>query len=551
MLRFECPRCQTVFTRDEGGDDAFVECPSCGAMAMSAGEATGVDSDALARTLSSTHDAPALLRGLEPTADGDAAVDASREAGRDFRSAASDDGGGDGGDGGGGGGEDVEDSSRSPRPAAWEEGEPGGGGGVFNNLLGGLADGDAPAPPAAPPAAKAGSSSNSNSSLDLGLDDELGDFDLPVAAAPKPRPAPKKTAPPRRTGGEGPVSAPDVVAPPPASENVAVNLGEDAMGALEAAFDSLAAAPPVARRGSGLSDDERRFLQNVMGSGPPPPPPQGSKPSKPSKPPPRPPEKPGVPRAAPPPLKKRPPSSGFALTPEAREAAFIPLKVKRAPPKAPPPPPPPRDDDPEITSPNDLAPRRSSRPAHSTDDMPALPAPAADGAINDAIAKMPTAAKAARAPRPRPSVWGGLHKGALAAAILVGVLVGAGGGAALAPPQQKRTDGRARAELALADGNRYYEVARYDDALGKFKNAINNDRTYAPAHRAKGAALAKQGQMAAQTQRGDEAQKLWDEAAAAYREYLALEPSAIDGADIKEALARRGVAPVATGSSDG
>ena len=43
----------------------------------------------------------------------------------------------------------------------------------------------------------------------------------------------------------------------------------------------------------------------------------------------------------------------------------------------------------------------------------------------------------------------------------------------------------------------------------------------------------------------------WDEAAAAYREYLALEPSAIDAGDIKDALARRGVAPVTTGTSDG
>ena len=132
-----------------------------------------------------------------------------------------------------------------------------------------------------------------------------------------------------------------------------------------------------------------------------------------------------------------------------------------------------------------------------------------------------------------------------------GLAVGAGVGAAVTPAKAPRNDARARAELALADGNRYYEVARYDDALGKFKNAINNDRTFAPAHRAKGAALAKQAMMAAQTQQGEQAQRLWDEAAAAYREYLALEPSAIDAADIKDALTRRGVAPVSTGRSDG
>lgn len=547
MLRFECPRCQTVFTRDRGDDDAFVECPSCGALAMSAGDATGADSDALARTLSSTHDVAALQRGLDATSDGDAETghgDSTQAPSMDepapAPAMASDDGAAPE--------PDPDDSVRTQRPDISAE-EPGAGGGIFNNLLGGLGGDEPPAPRAStaprtsPPAAAAASS------LDLGLDDELGDFDFPAVKAPAPKPAPKKKAPPPpRREGEAPPSTPDVVAPPGSAENVNVNLGDDAMGALEAAFDTLAAAPVQPRPKAGLSDDERRFLENVMGSAPPPPPPRGAKPQKP---PPRPPEKPGTPRAAPPPLKKRPPSSGFVLSPEAREGAFIALKVKRPPKVAPPPPPPPsRDDDPEITSPNELAPRRAARPAHSVDDMPALPQEASGGAIDDAIAKVPSA-RATRVARPRPSVWGGLHKGVLAAAIFVGVLVGAGAGAALAPAQQKRNDGRARAELALADGNRYYEAARYDDALGKFKNAINNDRTYAPAHRAKGAALAKQAMMAAQGQQGDQAQKLWDEAAAAYREYLALEPSAIDGADIKEALARRGVTPVATGAAGG
>src|SRR5689334_22733521 len=38
--RFECPRCQTVFVKDIAGDAAFVECPSCGALALPAGDAT-------------------------------------------------------------------------------------------------------------------------------------------------------------------------------------------------------------------------------------------------------------------------------------------------------------------------------------------------------------------------------------------------------------------------------------------------------------------------------------------------------------------------------
>ena len=39
LARFECPRCQTVFTHEKGDDEAFFECPSCGALAMSIGEA--------------------------------------------------------------------------------------------------------------------------------------------------------------------------------------------------------------------------------------------------------------------------------------------------------------------------------------------------------------------------------------------------------------------------------------------------------------------------------------------------------------------------------
>ena len=93
--------------------------------------------------------------------------------------------------------------------------------------------------------------------------------------------------------------------------------------------------------------------------------------------------------------------------------------------------------------------------------------------------------------RERPTLMGGLPKLALAAAVVVGLIGGGAVGAATAPEGAKRNDARARAEFALADGNRYYDAARFDDAVGRYKNAINNDRTYAPAHRAKGAALAK------------------------------------------------------------
>jgi tetratricopeptide (TPR) repeat protein len=108
---------------------------------------------------------------------------------------------------------------------------------------------------------------------------------------------------------------------------------------------------------------------------------------------------------------------------------------------------------------------------------------------------------------------------------------------------------RVRAEAQLVEGNRAYDaaaqlagrgdaasgqaaLARFGDAVGYYKAALNLDRSLAVAHRGKGAALAR-------LQR-------WDEAAAAYREYLAADPEAIDGVDVREALSRRGVeAPAA------
>jgi hypothetical protein len=482
VVRFECPRCQTVFSRDRGDDDAFVECPSCGALAMAAGDATGVDENALARNLSSSHDVESLRRGLESTTEGEPADD-------------------------------------EPRASADSSNERAGAG-VFNRLLG------VDETRAAAPAAAAGG-------LDLGLDDDFsGDFNVPAARPPALAPRSSSSSPSsssRRAAPEGPT----LESPP--------TLGEDALGALEAAFDTLALAPATPRAaGDGLTDDERRFLHNVMGSAPPPPPPRSAKVDKP---PPRPPERPGVPRPAPPPLKKKAAGAGFLLSAETRETAFIALTGARGRRET--------EGPPLVSEPDRSAPIQPSSASLATSTSVAASASAAAGPLLDGDAAAEPVQAPTRTPRPRPSVWGELRKGALAAAIVVGVVAGAGVGAAVAPAQAQRNDARARAELALADGNRYYEVARYDDALGKFKNAINNDRTYAPAHRAKGAALAKQAMMAAQTQQGEQAQRLWDEAAAAYREYLALEPSAIDAADIKDALARRGVTPVSIGRSDG
>jgi hypothetical protein len=524
VLRFECPRCQTVFTRDRGEDDAFVECPSCGALAMSAGEATGADSNALARTLSSTHD----ISGLNPAVLAQRAADDSDDASvRTERPSLETSPHGD----------SVDDSG---------DGE-GVGGGIFAGLLGpdgpggdiddgsGLSLGRAaPTPSALPAVARAPvGPSNRHESLDLGLGDELGDFELPSTAPANKAlsPAQKSPRPNRRGDADRPRPAP----PPPPPE-VSASLSDDAMGALEAAFDSMAARPTEEKR-DGLTDDERRFLENVAGAGPPPPAPRGAA----NKPPPRPPERPGVPRAAPPPRKKRPPPTALTLSAEAKAAAFI--QLKRA---APPSPTPSlaRSDsaqqlstDPEVTAPgHDAAPPRP--PA-----TPNRPKPAAADAVVDSAPK--------RVVRERPTLMGGLPKLALAAAVVVGLIGGGAVGAATAPEGAKRNDARARAEFALADGNRYYDAARFDDAVGRYKNAINNDRTYAPAHRAKGAALAKLAQLSQQAQQVAQAQSQWDEAAAAYREYLVLEPSAIDAADIKEALSRRGLSPVAGGLGTG
>jgi tetratricopeptide (TPR) repeat protein len=151
-------------------------------------------------------------------------------------------------------------------------------------------------------------------------------------------------------------------------------------------------------------------------------------------------------------------------------------------------------------------------------------------------------------PRPKPTVLGGLSGRFIAGVVLVALVVGAGAGVMLASRDRARNPApmtaRTRAESQLVDGNRAYDAAvqlaargdaasaqaaqaRFGDAVGYYKAAINIDRTFALAHRAKGAALAKQ--------------QRWDEAAAAYRDYLDIERDAVDAADVRESLARRGV----------
>ncbi len=444
--RFECTRCQTVFTRDRGDDDAFVECPSCGAMAMSVGEAT----DALARQLSSTHDVAALH-------------DRTLEANDD----------------------DNDDSDVVHRPEPSLVGAVGAG--VFSGLLGQPSD-------AAPPPPVGG--------LDLGLDEELGDFELPATA-----PGNAALSPQLKTTVRPKKPAPGIEPPrgqegPPPEVNAFDN---DAFDALGAAFDSMAMRPSTQPGLDGLTDDERRFLRvdALIEARPPP-----------RKPPPRPPGKPGERRQAPPPRAKkpagpRPASKGVALSAEAKEAAFILLRA------------------PATSS-------ASAAPVKRTPVVDEQTVPAAVIARTDATDLLDRSRRMVLKREP-PTVMGGISKLALAAAVLLGVVGGGVAGAATAPASSRRNDARGRAEAQLAEGNRFYQVGRLDDALGMYKAALNNDRAYALAHRAKGSALASN--------------KRYDEAAEAYRDYLALEPSAIDAADIKEALARRGLAPVTGGDS--
>lgn len=494
---------------------------------MSAGEATGVDSDALARTLSSTHDMVALRArraGLHDDASetGDPSHDpgASAITTRPGDETSSSQGQLD----------DSDDSNRSS----------GTGGGIFSGLLGaesasGGGDDKHPQPRDENPPPATARAAVANGSIDLGLNDELDDFELPSTAPANRALSPARRSPnrpTRRSDADHPRPA-----PPPPPPGVAASLGDDAMGALEAAFDTMAARPVDARQ--SLSDDERRFLENVASNGPPPPPPRGT----PNKPPPRPPERPGVPRAAPPPRKKRPLSTALTLSPEARAAAFIALK-RAAPPRLSAPVV--AADGYDSTDPEVTAPGYSGASAVLP---PARPAPSdrAPGAVAGERVKDGNKRKS----RERPTIMAGVRKLALAASVLVGLIGGGLIGAATVPEPAKRSDaGRAIAELALADGNRYYNDARFDDAVGRYKDATNNDSTYAPAHRAKGAALAKLGQLSQQAHQTDEAQRQFDEAAAAYRKYLALEPSAIDAADIKEALTRRRLSPVDSGVVD-
>lgn len=169
------------------------------------------------------------------------------------------------------------------------------------------------------------------------------------------------------------------------------------------------------------------------------------------------------------------------------------------------------------------APPRPTRPEESRPTGP-VPAPPASEASEVTEAIRPARARTVPAPE-EPKLFSGFTFARVAAVVLVAVLLGLGTGVLIAPkPEPKPVTPRSRAEQQFSDGNRYYAEGRFDDAFGSYRGAISVDRTFAPAHRAKAAALAK-------LQRGEEA-------AGAYRTYLDISPSAVDAEQVREVLRR-------------
>jgi tetratricopeptide (TPR) repeat protein len=514
--RYECPRCQTVFVKDSG-DAAFVECPSCGALALPAGDAT---EGALERALSGPQPGPqhgqnGLPGGYPPMTPGLPSTEAEQPAL--------------------GSGPDPMASSPGSNPAATAE-----AGGIFAGLL----DSEPGAGIAIPPAALGGDDGGAAAApeppsggggfgpeLDFNFGTDV-DLDLPSFPAP-PTPgagvaAPARAGDPFRASTSPPVSTlpPDALAalaedaeagPTDAKPAQWSGLSEEAFGDLEKAFDEMALKPAPPPPRGGLSADEERFLRGDSGAGRPPPLRRvdGEVSGKHARPPP-------PPRRAGPAKEKRPRPTHFQISAEARTLAFVPLRFeevsgatvrprldRRDVPSGPPV---------EITDPATGVPQRPA-------PRPGVPVEATD------VVRAP---RDRPAKKPVPSAWKGLSFGRVAALVILFSIIGGGVGALTAPKPKAAATARARAELRFADGNRFYDAGRFDDALGAFRGALSIDPTFALAHRAKGASLAK-------LQR-------WDEAAEAYEEYLKLEPEAVDVTDVKAALVRRGPPPKPGGS---
>lgn len=554
--RFECPRCQTVFAA--GDDEAFAECPSCGALAVPAGEAT--EAHTLHRALSHDPDA---------TAEGRPHSDTS-----------------------------VEPPSMPPTPAQ--------GAGIFQGLLSedpdpGLIDPtneDMRLPVAVPPPVTVGpsapvdaaadaptlqtpslfaeeTSSVSKEQLETLITDALSDKEEPTAearaklppsllltrdeggeasfdvsgddggaesassssgegdafsssgegdawsssgegaaTAADPHPAPELSARDEHThvgsvardgvwdrnytSQEMPPSAVLLSSLEAETQGMVLfeagNLSEDAFGALEAAFDEVAMRPdPPPPLPSRAEEALRAMSANAAMSG-------IALPTRP--------EEVAASVPAPPPLRRRrAPQLHLTLSEEAKALAGLPLGR--------------RSDSTEVTA---RIPR--ARPAAAASPPPAARAP--DREATDPVQRRvsrPTGVSAGEPELEAPQVFSGFTLGRVAAAFFAFLLVGGLLGVAIAPePERRPATPRARAEQRFAEGNRFYQDGRFDDALGSYRGAIALDRTFAPAYRAKAAALAKQ--------------KRYEEAAAAYRAYLDIAPGAVDATAVQEVLER-------------
>lgn len=496
--RFECPRCQTVFVKDIG-DAAFVECPSCGALALPAGDAT---EGYLERALSGAHNNTALASTeMDSTA--------------------------------------LSSSEGVPSDVgALAHGEVTGPG-IFSGLLDVPSGGGIAIPPAALSSAPSSGASSGGTELDFDFGKDL-DLELPT-----PKTTPAKGSPgqagaspssasvndPFLAAKKGaPVPMPPVTQLPPdalaalsreTDDDDATNgsqpapwssISEDAFGDLEKAFDEMALKPaPPPPRGRLTAEEERFLRSDGPGASRPPPLRRGNDSKAPARPPPRRAGQGG--RGGP-----RPRPTHFELSDEARSLAFIALKS---------------DDSGAVVRPRLEArgeargeARKDSGRADGVADTVAARAPASSPGSSVDVTERVRARSERAAKRPVPSAFQGLS--ALRVLGLVVVCAGLGGavGALTAPQPKPAATARARAELRFADGNRFYDAGRYDDALGAFRGALSIDPTFGLAHRAKGAALAKLTR--------------YDEAAEAYEEYLKLEPDAVDVGDVKAAIARRG-----------
>lgn len=519
-VRFECPRCQNVFVG--GDDDAFADCPSCGALAVPAGKVTA---EVPSRALSHSDEVTAEGRtARDPSLDDRTALEAPASGpGQGVFSALLAD--------------DIEQALRDPEGAAAAPAPQ-----VFADptapisradmraLVERSLSGEGEATDEAPSATLPPSllltrddddeGSAWSSELDDDLDDDLGDgasrapaAGLPPELSLEPVPERPRPAPVERT--EVGAFRDGVWDQNFTSQEVAPSavllshleaqvegmqlfdgdaLGEEAFGALDRAFDEVALRPDPAPLPSRAEDALRAMSADAAMSG-------FSLPMRP--------EDVAASVPAPPPLRRRKePHLHLTLSEEAKALAGIPLRR--------------RGESTEVTS--RLPRARGIEPAPTRPPMERSRAPRSEATDPVQRPARPQGSRAEALPEV-PSVWSGFTLGRVAAAVVGALVVGGLLGVAIAPePERRAPTPRARAEQRFADGNRAYQEGRYDDALGFYRGSIALDRTFAPAYRAKAAALAKE--------------KRYEEAAVAYQAYLDVAPGAVDATAVEEVLAR-------------